>query len=182
MSDPCNWRELFEAVKASRPPVCPHPKDVLGILTAVNGAKQFKHYCLSCGAPTTSAIAHGAVALVRETAIPAERFHALRESFGPVWRSQTDFRFDVWRSLYESYLLSWEWKKARRKALERTGNRCEECGDAAAHVHHKTYERIGAEADADLSPLCARCHEEHHPHMKADQARQFAPERREGAA
>lgn len=169
------WREVFEKVKASRPTACSHLNTALGVITTTNGMKQYKRYCLSCGSPTTGAIAHDAVAVIREMAVPSERFRALQDAVFTAQRSMVSagskFRFEVWRSLYDSYLLSWEWKKTRRRALERTGNLCEECGGPAEDVHHKTYERIGAEADEDLSPLCVRCHEEHHPHMKAEQGR-----------
>jgi hypothetical protein len=32
------------------------------------------------------------------------------------------------------------------------------CGADVVQLHHKTYDRIGAEDLTDLTPLCARCH------------------------
>jgi hypothetical protein len=41
--------------------------------------------------------------------------------------------------------------------------RCERCGaKRTLEVHHRTYERLGRERDADLEVLCGDCHEVHH--------------------
>lgn len=64
---------------------------------------------------------------------------------------------------YEDYLQSPEWKDTRRRALVKSGYRCERCGSKTKlHVHHKTYEHKGRELPGDLSVLCKRCHEAEH--------------------
>jgi hypothetical protein len=63
----------------------------------------------------------------------------------------------------EVYLRSEHWRAMRLWALERAENRCQVCAASAAlDVHHRTYERVGAERPADLTVLCRRCHELFH--------------------
>ena len=60
---------------------------------------------------------------------------------------------------YLSYLRSPAWASRRRRALTRAGNRCQVCGRTRRlQVHHNTYERLGHEADHDLTVLCFECH------------------------
>lgn len=66
---------------------------------------------------------------------------------------------------YPAYLQTPEWKARRARAIERAGGRCETrlCGSPEhLEVHHKTYERLGCEADADLVVLCISCHSRLH--------------------
>jgi hypothetical protein len=61
---------------------------------------------------------------------------------------------------YKEYLLTPEWQARRTAALERALYRCQVCnrGRCELHVHHRTYERRGAELPSDLIVLCARHH------------------------
>ena len=64
---------------------------------------------------------------------------------------------------YEEYLLTPEWLDTRRRALVKSGYRCERCGSKTElNVHHKTYERKGHERPEDLIVLCKTCHEKEH--------------------
>jgi 5-methylcytosine-specific restriction endonuclease McrA len=64
---------------------------------------------------------------------------------------------------YADYLKTHHWRALRTKVLARWSGMCENCGSArAAHVHHKTYERLGRELLSDLTPLCADCHAAEH--------------------
>jgi hypothetical protein len=62
---------------------------------------------------------------------------------------------------YERYIRSSQWKEKRDMRLAIDGHRCVRCGvsDERLEVHHKTYERFGAEEIADLETLCVRCHD-----------------------
>ena len=70
---------------------------------------------------------------------------------------------------YASYLQSSHWQQRRRIAIEHSGPTCERCGfprwlsqiaySQDLHVHHLSYENLGAEPEEDLSVLCVRCHE-----------------------
>lgn len=64
---------------------------------------------------------------------------------------------------YLAYLQSPEWRSRRNTALRDAGFRCQQCASKRElQVHHKTYERLGAELLEDLEVLCAGCHEKHH--------------------
>lgn len=59
---------------------------------------------------------------------------------------------------YGHYLRSPQWRsvKARYRASG-LPQQCM-CGSEDVQLHHKTYERVGAELLTDLTPLCANCH------------------------
>lgn len=91
------------------------------------------------------------------------------------------------RETYLTYLTSPEWRAKRNAALQRARWRCERCGAKRdLQVHHTTYERLGAERDADLRVWCFTCHRQHHVQVAegtslglylklADQALRAAP-------
>jgi 5-methylcytosine-specific restriction endonuclease McrA len=60
---------------------------------------------------------------------------------------------------YHEYLLSPQWQEKRSMAIYCAGNRCQVCNSPDnLEVHHRTYERLGCEAIADLTVLCSDCH------------------------
>jgi 5-methylcytosine-specific restriction endonuclease McrA len=66
---------------------------------------------------------------------------------------------------YAAYLSSAAWRtnEARLRELAASGFACRLCPNSAAdghilEVHHRTYERLGAEIDGDLITLCRECH------------------------
>jgi restriction endonuclease Mrr len=65
---------------------------------------------------------------------------------------------------YGQYLRTPEWRRVRAAALLRAGNAC--ALDAShtedLEVHHRTYERRGAERPTDVLVLCQACHRLHH--------------------
>ena len=64
-----------------------------------------------------------------------------------------------YRENYAEYIGSRQW--ARRKVLyfSRHQKRCAACGtELAIELHHRTYERMKRELDADLVPLCVEHH------------------------
>lgn len=66
---------------------------------------------------------------------------------------------------YEQYLQTVEWRQRRNRALARAAWRCQGAGcdsQRELQVHHRTYERLGAELDEDLEVLCGRCHRAEH--------------------
>jgi 5-methylcytosine-specific restriction endonuclease McrA len=65
---------------------------------------------------------------------------------------------------YREYLQTPEWQDRRRAALTRADRRCQVCNrsNRALHVHHRTYERRGAELETDLTVLCDQCHALYH--------------------
>lgn len=64
---------------------------------------------------------------------------------------------------YEKYLQTPEWRIRRNRTLSDAGYTCQRCGvQRQLQVHHKTYDRLGAELPEDLEVLCRGCHEGHH--------------------
>lgn len=64
---------------------------------------------------------------------------------------------------YAAYLRTPHWAAMRAAALAYAERRCQLCySSEAVEVHHRTYERVGHERPADLTVLCAKCHERHH--------------------
>lgn len=62
------------------------------------------------------------------------------------------------RAAYERYIASDGWRTRRTVKLRQTPA-CEACGVREhLHVHHRTYERFGAERMGDLRTLCEICH------------------------
>jgi restriction endonuclease Mrr len=68
---------------------------------------------------------------------------------------------------YDEYLRTPEWKQTRAVALVHADHRCaldpEHPGQL--EVHHRYYERRGAELPNDLIVLCHACHQLHHKHL-----------------
>lgn len=65
---------------------------------------------------------------------------------------------------YREYLRSPEWRGRRQQHLRSAGYRCQLCnqGETVLDVHHRTYERRGAEYFKDLIVLCRDCHAKFH--------------------
>lgn len=65
---------------------------------------------------------------------------------------------------YGDYLKTDHWQDVRRRALKRSGFRCQLCNASktALHVHHRTYQNRGDERNTDVIVLCAGCHSTFH--------------------
>jgi 5-methylcytosine-specific restriction endonuclease McrA len=74
----------------------------------------------------------------------------------------------IWTAeTYRLYLRSEHWATTRDTALKAASYRCARCGAVRSrsvrlNVHHRTYERLGAEQPGDLEVLCRTCHEGEH--------------------
>jgi hypothetical protein len=71
---------------------------------------------------------------------------------------------------YADYLKSTHWERIRERAIARSLGRCQLCNAlpterASLHVHHRTYERVGAEYLEDLIALCEACHRLFHDRL-----------------
>jgi 5-methylcytosine-specific restriction endonuclease McrA len=65
---------------------------------------------------------------------------------------------------YQGYIRSDIWRRKADAAKKRAGYRCQVCNRGAhevvqLEVHHRTYERLGAEEPGDLTVLCETCHD-----------------------
>lgn len=73
------------------------------------------------------------------------------------------------RDFYQAYLNSPDWRRQRNRALQRAFFQCQRCGARRGlEVHHLSYDRLGAELDADLEVLCRDCHVGEHAGQMAD--------------
>lgn len=64
---------------------------------------------------------------------------------------------------YAAYLESEAWKARRQWKLNAAENRCQLCNsEYLLNVHHRTYDRLGNEREADLVVLCEKCHKHYH--------------------
>ena len=79
---------------------------------------------------------------------------------------------------YAKYIQSHAWRRRRLRYLRTLKRRkCEACDTPAPlQVHHRTYERMGRELDADLNALCERCHELVHLIHRTSPSRPTLPE------
>ena len=77
-----------------------------------------------------------------------------------MWRRQGLNRLGLRIEEYDRYLESPHWQTFRKAALakqarEHDSNFCHQCSSTEAlHVHHVTYERLGAERLDDVSIIC----------------------------
>ncbi len=60
---------------------------------------------------------------------------------------------------YQAYMRSPEWRKLRKRILERDGYKCLLCGEEATEVHHLNYDRFGHEQETDLIAVCHDCNQ-----------------------
>lgn len=64
---------------------------------------------------------------------------------------------------HADYIKSRKWHDRKIRYYQKHDKKCFACGAKDhIHLHHKTYARMGAELDADLVPLCEKCHSEVH--------------------
>jgi 5-methylcytosine-specific restriction endonuclease McrA len=86
---------------------------------------------------------------------------------------------------YENYLETQHWQALRKQKLEKQRgdlghNCCEKCGErpqvttreAALHLHHITYERLGEERFEDVMIVCRPCHDKEHGRNAESKQRQ----------
>lgn len=76
-------------------------------------------------------------------------------------------------SEHRAYLNSAAWLARRAARLKQAAGACEECGarPKVLHVHHLTYESLGAERPEDLAVWCPSCHARHHKGGQASMGR-----------
>lgn len=67
------------------------------------------------------------------------------------------------KELYDSYLVSEEWRQKRQEVISIKGDCCFICGDKYDDIHHLHYQTLGDECpENDLEPVCRKCHKKIH--------------------
>jgi len=80
------------------------------------------------------------------------------------------------RTACQEYIGSPAWRRQRQIALASAGGRCQVCNSPDdLDVHHRTYERFGAEWPGDLTVLCATCHQLYHGRVAAGDEERVDP-------
>lgn len=64
------------------------------------------------------------------------------------------------RREYEARFKRADWPRIRERILRRDHYRCQVCGQPGNQIHHRTYERFGAELDEDLEVRCRPCNQQ----------------------
>lgn len=76
---------------------------------------------------------------------------------------------------YDAYIGSVEWAERREQFYANNKRYCRACySHKRLNVHHRTYERMGAELDEDLICLCERCHKRVHDLHNLDRSQNLA--------
>lgn len=171
----CSWRAML-ASKVTKAQLlkahavrfeCEHKQTLLRTRTVSGGGLQRVFQCLQCGEPTSSPIAkEKALEMCGGTEPPPfdndlkEKWSTARKAgFESIFK---DDRIEFWES-YDKYLLSPEWANKRQLVFARAQHICEGCRlHVAEHVHHTSYEHVGAEFLFELVAVCASCHERLH--------------------
>ena len=101
------------------------------------------------------------------------------------WRRARLYALGFKMDEYERYLETPHWQAFRKLALaaqlKRLGRNCcercpkEEKTQEELHVHHLTYERLGAELITDVQIICRKCHEKEHKRDAESQGRNYRP-------
>lgn len=142
---------------------CPHTEMEWAILVIAGDREQIRWTCKACGKRTDQAARfadhpnHRNYPLIVPHPDPCS-CHATT-----IERARVDD--------YAEYLQSPQWRSKRPYYLGKAMYRCQLCNKAGGpdgrglDVHHRTYERVGAEIDADLIVLCRDCHSRHHGHI-----------------
>jgi hypothetical protein len=86
-------------------------------------------------------------------------------------RTLHDTRSALWWCLhrlpYKQYLETSHWRALRHERLKAANYRCQVCNaKGILNVHHRTYERRGAELPEDVIVLCRSCHSLFHGNGK----------------
>ena len=81
-------------------------------------------------------------------------------------------RLDMLKNMpYADYLKTSHWNRTRKKALQRSGYKCQLCSQKGRmSVHHNNYSNRGEEKDNDLVVLCDHCHAKFHDKLTSEKA------------
>lgn len=137
-----------------------------------NGKIQYRRQCLDCGTAVGDAVS-ARIALEETQGSPyqfdEDLFNRKQQEFEDRRKQEYENESAAWWAWYNDYLKSADWLARREKVLARCRHLCEGCGEApAVHVHHLTYEHVGAELLFELVGVCLDCH--YHAHTKTERA------------
>lgn len=142
--------------------VCGHGRRTYAVLACTDGSLQIRNTCRDCGA--------------RSNDPQPQHLHPNWKTYPRIVPANGQPIKVRGKVEYESYLASPEWAERRTYYLAKALHRCQLCnreggpGGRGLHAHHRTYERLGAELDADITVLCKDCHKRHHEILSEEAA------------
>jgi 5-methylcytosine-specific restriction endonuclease McrA len=147
---------------------CPHPASTPRYKIASNGRRMYLRQCLTCGRTAEGGFTRATPELVATATLfddsIRQQWNKSREE---EWRQTRETERRAWWERYDAHLRSPRWRELAAKVRSRARGVCEGCAERPGdHVHHLTYDRLGAEMLFDLVLVCRRCHEAIHPHMR----------------
>ena len=152
--------QAYAAIEAKY--CCTHERRELRVRTVADGRTAYYRQCTRCGQAGKAVSVSIAKSEHRGRVVPAfdneieHRWRAKKSAEYVATYNDIEPRL---RAEYEAYLASGVWAQRRSVILARASGLCECCEHyPASEVHHKTYERIGHENDADLMAVCGFCH------------------------
>lgn len=168
-------RPVLQAWHRSDQAECSHPTMGFVVLRQSNNLEQVRKVCLTCGYGNHQALPHrghpnrGSYPILEHHPYPCSCHESNVQRLARALEQAP-------RPTYNEYLNSRQWRERREYAIRRALGRCQVCNIEASylHVHHRTYERLGAEYDADLLVLCRECHELFHAHIGGATRREAA--------
>jgi 5-methylcytosine-specific restriction endonuclease McrA len=147
---------------------CDHPESGVAYFLAKDGSKRFYLQCGNCyvnrQVKKSSLSENQIVNAFPRVELDHAKLYEERWAIHSRMIEELETRLTKgWRSAYDDYLSSPEWRKKREAVLRRADFLCEGCGDATAtQVHHLTYERVANEMLFDLVAVCPDCHNRLH--------------------
>ena len=139
---------------------------VNSLATWVGPFDGFMLTCTKCGKQEAQRVTSRSV-LKREQSVELTRIHLCttcavqRKQVTDQYVREMRARLVALKSMpYAEYLQTAEWKQRAAEHRRRAGHSCQVCNraDQVLNIHHRTYERRGAEQIRDLICLCEPCH------------------------
>ncbi len=161
------WEEVLAAVQAEWEQRCDHAFHHIRYKENKVGQRSFWRQCHNCGkglgqVPRRDiAVSQVMQARPYDTDREKERSRAILKEAQERYRTEYERATTpqgFWQR-YDAYINSPRWRVVREKVMRRAGGVCEGCAEhPAEHVHHLTYDRLGAEMLFDLVAVCRACH------------------------
>lgn len=168
------WNEIKSEINQSVEATverCAHERTDFRRYQIANGALTLRRQCVNCGELVGSALKRDSVpnfdALPMVDEVARQRAsERWRESGNRYAERREEIDRAFWE-YYQDYITSNEWRAKRDRVLRRANGVCEGCGlHRPEHVHHQTYQNLGAEFLFELVAICRDCHQRIHPHRE----------------
>jgi hypothetical protein len=139
---------------------CAHARRAVRRRVIADGRTTYVSQCVECGHTSSPISSKAALALAPMPEPYDPHLQVLRRAAKSAEYLQTFLELrPALAAEYQVYLASSEWRQRRHEAIQRARGKCELCSQRATEVHHRSYQRIGAELPQDLLAVCRACHD-----------------------